>query len=170
MIELNGNFEILKSEDFVGDPLGLSDEMKQEFVVMSLAFEENRKAYEKKLRRFLLKHIDECIPIDEDINNDKSFDKLRHLLFKTKIFQDSYVDINYDCTSNFEQLERLTNWLIDSDSDPDYEVDTFEITKEVFDKTPVSVKELLFSQIEYNLNMYNEVHAVEKDETSVHWS
>jgi hypothetical protein len=170
MIKQYGNFEISKSEDFIGDLLGLSNEMKQEFAVMSLAFEENQKTYEKKLRRFLLKHIDECIRIDEDISTDKSFGKLRHLLLKTKIYQDSYVDINFECTSNFEQLERLANWLIDSDSDPDYEVDTFEITKEIFDKTPISVKEHLFSQIEYNLNMYNEVHATEKDEASVHWS
>lgn len=146
----------------------LKREMKQEFAVLSQTFEENQKAYEKELRRFLLKHIDECLRIDEDLSHDMSFTKLRYLLLKTKIFQGSHVDPDFESTSNFQQLERLANWLLDPDSDSDYEVDTLKITKEVFDKTPVSVKAFLFDQLEYNLDVYVDVHDAEQDKTSIY--
>lgn len=146
----------------------LKREMEQEFAVLSKAFEENKKVYEKELRLFLLKHIDECLRVDENVTNNLSFTKLRYLLLKTKIFQGSNVDPDFVCTSNFEQLERLANWLLDPDSDSGYEVDTLKITKDIFDKTPVSVKAFLFDQLKYNLKMYVKVHAVEKNKTSIH--
>lgn len=143
-------------------------EMNKEFAVLSQAFEKNQKAYEKELRRFLLKHIDRCLRIDEDESHDMSFTKLRYLLLKTRIFQSSHVDPDFECTSNFEQLERLANWLLEPEFDAYYEVDTLKITEEVFDETPISVKVFLFAQLRYNLNMYVQIHEVERAKTSIH--
>lgn len=146
----------------------LKQELKQEFAVLSEVFKENQKAYEMELRRVLLEHIDGFLPEKGEDKHSADFDEFRNLLLKTKIFQDSHVNPKFECTSNFEQLERLTGWLLNPDSDPDYEFDALKITKELFDQTPLSLREVLLSHLEYKLNMYIKVHAVNQEKESQH--
>jgi hypothetical protein len=146
----------------------LKKQMKKEFAVLSEAFGKTQEAYEMELRRVLLRYIDGCLTAKGEDTQSADFDEFKRLHLKTKIFQDRYVNPEFECTSNFEQLERLICWLLDPKSDPDYEFDTLKLSKETFDQIPVSVKKHMLSLMEYNLNMYIEVHALDQEREPQH--